>query len=113
MTVFAFWIFKPPRLFSWKSQDHNVGPPVVIDVVSVREEIVTVSILRPEPAFETAKRFLRAIQLVDSEGFSRRSVFVAHLEIRPFIPIRPRDNVVFTVVIEVTEVRTFTPKLLA
>ena len=109
----AFWIFVPGRDFSGKTEDQNVVPPVLVEVVGEGEEIVRVSVVGAEGAFESFDGRLLAVRVLFLERLRGGIVFVAFLEVRSLIPIRARDDVHFGVVIEVAEIRAFAPELVA
>src|ERR1039458_2211798 len=112
VTRLALWIFKPTGVLGWKADDHDVRPSVVIEIVNESEEIIRVSVVHAQGAFK-AGGFLRSAGRVGArEKIRRWPIFVARFEIRPDIPKRSGRNIHNAVVIEISKVRAFRPKLI-
>src|SRR5689334_14205921 len=95
--VLPFRVFEPSGGLPWKTDHQNVVPSVFIEVVNPNKEIVRVSILRPEPAFEARNGHGRHRPEFQLKSCLRRVNFMPLLVIRTFPPPGPRDDVVHTV----------------
>ena len=113
VAVAAFRILIPCREFARKSEDQNVVPTVLVEIVSEGEKVVRIRVVDAQRAFEAFDGLLLAFGRFFVERLRRGIIFVALLEIRSFIPIGTGDDVRFAVVIEVAEVCPFRPELVA
>src|SRR5439155_5279661 len=111
MAVAALGILVPSGNFTGKPEDENVVPAVLVEIVGEGEEIVGVSVIAAECAFEALDGLLLAVGVLLLESLCGGIIFVAYLEVRPFIPVGAGDDVHFAVVIEIAEVGSFTPEL--
>src|SRR6266480_2358886 len=113
MALAAFGIFIPNGRFAWETEDQNVVPTVLVEIVSESEKVVRIRVVDAQRAFEAFDGLLFAFGRFFVERLRRGIIFVALLEIRSLIPIRAGDDVRFAVVIEVAEVCPFRPVLVA
>ena len=97
--------------FARESEDQNVIPTVVIEIVSVGEEVFGVSVVFAESTLEARHADFGDGAELEFERFLSGSVFVAIFEVGTFIPKRTGDHVHFSVVIEVSKIRAFSPEL--
>src|SRR6266704_6379673 len=111
MTLASARIFVPRSFFAREGVDHNVGPTVAIKIVGEREEIIGVSVIDAERAFEAREVFFGAISFLAFESRIGGIELVAVGEAGSFIPIRTGDDVVNPVFIEIAESRAFSPEL--
>ena len=107
----ALRVFIPGGDFAGETENQDVVPAVLIEIVSEREKVVRVGVVGAERAFETLDRFPCAVGLLQCERFRRRIVFVAFLVVRPLPPIGTGDDVRLAVVVEVAEAGAFAPEL--
>src|SRR5580693_2999120 len=87
------WVFKPMRGLARKINDQNVRPAIAIEIIDERQKIIRVGIVRPEGAFKSRDVFETAIGLLMLKGCRGRTVFMAFLEVRSFIPKWAGDNI--------------------
>src|SRR5207244_8816732 len=109
----AFGIFIPGGDVAGKSDDQNVVPTVLVEIVGEGEKVVRVSVVRAQRAFEALNGLLAAVGLLLFKSLCCRVIFVAVLEVRPFVPIGTRNDVHPAVVIEIAEVGALAPELVA
>jgi hypothetical protein len=112
MPFSSFRVFVPRGILSREPINQDVGPPIAVEIVRKCEKIIRIGIDRPEAAFKSRKNLLGPIALFMFEGCVGRIKLVSLLEIRPFVPIRPGDNIYFPITIEISEVGPFGPKLI-
>ena len=112
-TFLTLRILKPRRLLAGEAIDQNIRPAVRVEIAHKGEEIVRVSVLRPKRPLEAWNGFLFSVGTGASERLLRRIKLMPRLEIRPFIPIRPGDDVHFAIAIEVPEARALAPEMFA
>src|SRR5206468_1510025 len=90
VSLAAFGILIPGGNFTGKPEDENVVPAVPVEIVSEGEEIVGVSVVAAERAFEALDGLLLAVGALFLEGLSRGIILVAFLKVGPFIPVGAR-----------------------
>ena len=112
MAFAALRIFIPGSFFTRKGVGEDVGPTVVIEIVGEGEKVVGVGVVGAVSAFETGEGFFGAIAFLAFESRIGGIDFVTICEGRSFVPIRPGDDVVNTIVIEIAKVGALGPKVL-
>ena len=107
----ALRVFVPGSVLAGKSVGEDVEPAVVIEIVGEGEKVVRVGIVGTVSAFETGENFFGAVGFLMFERGIGGIKFVAIGEVGSFVPIRPGDNVINPIVIEIPKGRAFSPEL--
>src|SRR6266542_81652 len=113
MTFAALRVLIPGGDITGETENQNVVPAVLVEIAGEGKKVVRISVVAAERPFKAVDGLLSALGVLFLEGLRRRIIFVAFLEVRPFIPERARNDVPFAVVVEVAEVRALAPELVA
>src|SRR5882724_9883843 len=91
MALGAFGIFVPGSLLSGKSDDQDVVPPILVEVINESKKVVRVIIINAQRPFETGDVFRAGIGFLAFKSMGSRIVLMALFEVRSLVPNRPRD----------------------
>jgi hypothetical protein len=97
-------------LFAGEAEDDDISPAVGINVVREGEEVLRVFVLVGECAFVAGNGLLGAVGL-DRRGPGVVRVRVPLGKVGAFPPVRPVDDVHFSILVEVPEVGAFGPEM--
>ena len=84
--LFVLRIRVPECFFPRKTDNHNVGPLVFVDITSEGEKVIGITVDTP---------------------FLDRIEFMPFLKFRPLVPVWPRDDIRFSILIEIGECGSF------
>src|SRR3954462_2872885 len=112
VSVPAFRILVPGGVLAWKSNDQNVVPPVAIEVMAPGEEVLRVLILPSQGALKSGHTDFGHRPQREFEGLSRGRVLVALCKVRALPPVRSGHDIRLPVMVQISEVRPFTPELI-
>ena len=106
----SFRIFIPGGVLSGETVDQNVRPAVIIEIIGEDEKSFRIGVVDAKPPFEARDGLFGGITFFQLESRVGRRELMSFLEIGPFVPEGAGDNVYFSIVIEVGEVRAFSPE---
>src|ERR1043165_2822717 len=96
-------ILEPRGVLAGETNDEQVEPAVAVEIIREREKIIRVLVVHTQSALEALDDDFRAIGILALERLRCRIILVALIELRPLPPIRPGDDIVVAVAIEVGE----------
>src|SRR3954470_24897927 len=108
----AFGILIPGCVQARETVNDNVVPPIFVQIVGESEKVIRVGVRFAQSAFKSRDGFFGAVLLLELESLFGGVIFVTLFERGAFPPVRTGNHVHLSVVVEVSEVYAFPPKLI-
>src|SRR5438874_10751041 len=106
----AFRILVPGGGLTRKTDDQNIIPAVSIKIICEGEKIIGIFVLDTERAFEACDFLFGALRFLADKTLRCWIDFMSLLKIWSLIPIWPRNDIDFSVMIEIAKVRSLAPE---
>src|SRR5436190_16397482 len=112
VSLSAFWIFEPGRVFAGETDYQNIVPAVFVEVVGPDKEIIRIRVLCSESAFISRHRHGGHRPQLELEGGFGGIILVLLFEIWALPPPGTGNKIVLPVIVEIAKVCPFAPELI-